>query len=100
MLKHLIFTNFKSWPKVDMAAAGVTGLFGTNSSGKTSILQFLLMLKQTKEATDRAISLELNGDYVQLGTFRDAIYRHNESLGIAMEVTFERGEPLTVAALI
>jgi predicted ATP-dependent endonuclease of OLD family len=27
--------------------------FGTNSSGKSSILQFLLMLKQTVESSDR-----------------------------------------------
>jgi recombinational DNA repair ATPase RecF len=71
MLRHLAFTNFKSWPKVDLACGGITGLFGTNSSGKTSILQFLLLLKQTKEATDRLLSLDLNGDYVELGTIRE-----------------------------
>ncbi|MSP41813.1 MAG: hypothetical protein EXR08_00360 [Alphaproteobacteria bacterium] len=78
MLSRLRFTNFKAWGKVDLGCARVTGLFGTNSSGKTSILQFLLMLKQTKEATDRAISVELNGEYVQLGTFRDTIHLHDE----------------------
>ena len=44
MLKRLTFTNFKSWPRVDLPCGRITGLFGTNSSGKTSILQFLLML--------------------------------------------------------
>ena len=94
MLRHLVFTNFKSWPKVDLACGGITGLFGTNSSGKTSILQFLLLLKQTKEATDRLLSLELNGGYVELGTIRDAIHQHDESRGIETEITFERPTPL------
>lgn len=96
MLQRLCFTNFKSWPKADLACGGITGLFGTNSSGKTSILQFLLLLKQTKEATDRLLSLELNGDYVELGTIRDAIYQHDESLQIDTEITFERDEPLVL----
>jgi recombinational DNA repair ATPase RecF len=56
MLRRLVFTNFKTWEKVEIEFGQVTGLFGTNSSGKTSLIQFLLMLKQTKEATDRALS--------------------------------------------
>lgn len=82
---------------MNLACGRVTGLFGTNSSGKTSILQFLLLLKQTKEATDRLLSLELNGDYVELGTIRDAVYRHNEALDIDTSIAFERSAPLTLA---
>ena len=37
-----------------MAFGSLTGFFGTNSSGKSSILQFLLMLKQTVESSDRS----------------------------------------------
>lgn len=95
MLRHLSFSNFKSWPQVDLSCGQITGLFGANSSGKTSILQFLLLLKQTKEATDRLLSLELNGDYVELGTIRDAIYRH-EAPAIETAITFERRTPLTL----
>jgi predicted ATPase len=97
MLQRLSFTNFKSWPKADLPCGGITGLFGTNSSGKTSILQFLLLLKQTKEATDRLLSLELNGDYVELGTIRDAIHQHDETRLIEMEITFGRDAPLVLS---
>lgn len=97
MLTRLTFTNFKSWPQVDLACGRITGLFGANSSGKTSILQFLLLLKQTKEATDRAVSLELNGPYVELGTIRDAIHQHNESLGIELSASFHLDSPLHLA---
>jgi len=89
MLQRLKFTNFKSWPSADLACGRITGIFGTNSSGKTSLIQFLLLLKQTKNATDPAISLELNDDLVQLGAIEDAIHRHDESRSIDIEASFE-----------
>lgn len=88
MLSALRFTNFKSWQDVDLACGRITGLFGTNSSGKTSLIQFLLLLKQTKDATDRAIALELNGDLVQLGTIKDTVFRHDDTRTIAWSVAF------------
>ena len=94
MLRKLSFTNFKTWAAADLVCGRVTGLFGTNSSGKTSLLQFLLLLKQTKEATDRALSLELNGPYVELGTIRDAIHRHDETKGIDFSLGFELEQTL------
>jgi len=96
MLKQLTFTNFKTWESADLICGKVTGLFGTNSSGKTSLLQFVLMLKQTKEATDRALSLELNGRYVELGTIRDAIHKHDELRSIQMSLTFESERELVL----
>jgi predicted ATPase len=77
-----------------MLCAPITGVFGTNSSGKTSLIQFLLLMKQTKEATDRAISLALNGDYVKLGTFGDAIHRHDETKQIEIGLTFDLADTL------
>lgn len=89
MLTSLRFTNFKSWERADLECGRVTGVFGTNSSGKTSLLQFLLLLKQTKEATDRALALDLNGDFVKLGTIRDTIHRHDEDRSIEIGLTFQ-----------
>jgi len=63
MLRRLTFENFKSWPNADIRFGDITGFFGTNSSGKTGLLQLLLLLKQTKDATDRSIALDLNGPY-------------------------------------
>ena len=94
MLERLQFTNFKTWESVDMPLGRVTALFGTNSSGKTSILQFLLLLKQTKDATDRSIALDLNGDLVQLGTITDAIHRHDNDRAIRFRCDFARHDEL------
>lgn len=97
MLTELHFTNFKSWPKAKLECGMITGLFGTNSSGKTSLLQFLLLLKQTKDATDRAIALELNGDLVKLGTVKDAIHQHDESRSIHAGLEFTLPSDLSLA---
>lgn len=96
MLTRLRFTNFKAWGKVDLRLGRITGLFGTNSSGKTSLIQLLLLLKQTKNATDRAIALDLNGDYVRLGTIRDTIFNHDETRTIDVRISFERDGELTL----
>jgi predicted ATPase len=79
MFKKLRFQNFKSWKDTgEIELAPLTGFFGTNSSGKSSILQFLLMLKQTVESSDRRRVLD-TGDgksYIDLGTSSDFSYRH------------------------
>lgn len=97
MLRKLHFQNFKSWKEAKVECAPITGFFGTNSSGKTSLLQFLLMLKQTKDGTDRAISLDLNGDLVKLGTITDVIHKHDESLPLRWALEFILDSELTAA---
>lgn len=79
MLDQLHVENFKAWKKLDIKLSQVTGLFGTNSSGKSSLLQFLLMLKQTKNATDRGLVLDFGGpgQLVNLGSYKDVIHSHD-----------------------
>ncbi len=49
MLTELHLENFKAWRELTIEFGRITALFGENSSGKSSALQFLLLLKQTKE---------------------------------------------------
>ena len=50
MITELSVQNFKSWKDTGkLQMVPLTGFFGANSSGKTSLLQTLLMLKQTVE---------------------------------------------------
>ena len=80
MLNRLKIENFKAWREADLRFGKVTGFFGTNSAGKSSLLQLLLLLKQTRNARDRGLVLNFGGaaDFVNLGTFRDVIHRHDE----------------------
>lgn len=79
MIESMRIQGFKSWKDTgDIALKSLTGFFGTNSSGKTSLIQFLLMLKQTSELTDRSQVLHMGDSrtYVDLGTTYDIIHNH------------------------
>ncbi|KWU49772.1 AAA family ATPase [Pseudomonas palleroniana] len=80
MFKSLRLTNFKAWKDTgEIGLAPVTMLLGTNSSGKSSLLQSLLLLKQTVRSPDRTIHLNLGGDEVNdlfsFGDF-DSVLKH------------------------
>lgn len=87
MLKRLNLENFKVWRQLRLPLGRVTGLFGGNSTGKSSILQFLLMLKQTKNASDPKVVLHFGdrggGDFVELGSFQDIVHRNDSSRAVA-----------------
>jgi predicted ATPase len=91
MLTELHLSNFKAWQKLDIKFGRITGLFGTNSSGKSSILQFLLMLKQTTESSDKGLVLDLGGQnqLVNLGSFKDFIYQHQENLSLEWTIAWK-----------
>ena len=78
MLTQLRIEGFKAWRDTGpIRLAPITALFGANSSGKTSLLQFLLMLKQTATSADRTQVFELGGEraLVELGTYDDIFFR-------------------------
>lgn len=100
MLTRLELANFKSWRstgRIDLAP--VTAFFGANSSGKTSILQSLLMLRQTVENSDRNQTLALNG-LADLGTYQDVIYGHEEESPLKINLAWRSEEPVEVFNII
>ncbi|RMF25888.1 MAG: DUF3696 domain-containing protein [Bacteroidetes bacterium] len=99
MIKHLFLRNFKSWKEADIPMSKLTAFFGTNSSGKTSLLQFFLLLKQTVESADRKQVLHL-GDgksYVELGTFKDLIFKHNLENALQFQFQWTLPKKLKIA---
>ena len=94
MLTRLKLDNFKAWREADLQFGMVTGFFGTNSAGKSSLLQLLLLLKQTRNATDRGLVLDFGepADMANLGTFKDVVYGHDERerIGWLLEWTISK----------
>lgn len=87
MITHIRVKNFKSWRDSDIVKlAPLTGFFGTNSSGKSSLLQMLLLLKQTAENSDvkRALFLGNPNSLVNLDNFSKVVH----SLGVPVELGF------------
>lgn len=99
MLTKLRIKNFKSWRDTgDLRIAPLTVLFGTNSGGKTSIPQLLLLLKQTAESPDRLRPLNL-GDgrtLVDVGTFDDMVHNHDVSRPVEFTLGWKLDKTLTV----
>lgn len=84
MIRKLTIGNFKSWKGVQELKLGkLNGFFGTNSSGKSSIAQALLLMKQTTQSSDRSLVLNLGDEKspVNLGSFRDLVYAHESKTG-------------------
>lgn len=99
MLNKLRIENFKCWRDTgDVVLAPLTLLFGSNSSGKSSIGQFLMMLKQTAEKSDRKAAFYLGfnskDSYVQLGSYRDIAYHHNLKNDIRFSYSWDMEEML------
>jgi predicted ATPase len=89
MITKLRIDKFKSWRSTnDIRFSKLTGFFGTNSSGKTSLLQLLLLLKQTAESSDRSQALDLGNErsFLELGAFKDIIFNHNTDEPLEFEI--------------
>jgi predicted ATPase len=93
MITELTARNFKSWKDTGtLQFAPLTGLFGANSSGKTSILQILLMLKQTVEQPsdwNEPLYFGDEGSLVNLGNFNDIIHKHKLDLSLDISVSWK-----------
>jgi predicted ATPase len=81
MLTELSLRNFKAFAEVSIPLGGLTLLTGLNSSGKSTALQALALLRQSRDAgvlapDDGGSGFLLNGDLVELGVGRDV--RHEE----------------------
>ncbi len=99
MITRLRLTNFKAWRELKIRFATVTGIFGANSAGKSSLIQFLLLLKQTREATDRRIVLDFGGpeSLANLGSFREVAHGHNTDSDISWELGWTLPKLLRIA---
>ena len=79
MLKSISLENYKCFKdETTIDIAPLTVLCGVNSSGKSSILKSLLMLKQTAEGKLSEPLLLLSGDLVDCGTFDSVINSNTE----------------------
>src|SRR5262245_58091141 len=93
MLTKVGLENFKSWQKLDLDLANLTLLFGTNSSGKSSVLQALLLLKQTAMGIDRRRPLNLGGDdrdYFDFGAYQNLAFAHAKKISVGIDLEWKR----------
>lgn len=97
MINQIHLKNIKAWrDSGSVALAPVTMLLGTNSSGKSTLLQSLLLLKQTIASPDRTMHLNLGGDegndFFNFGDF-DNVLTHGSMAPRQFELSFDFERP-------
>ena len=74
MITSMRLKNFKAFQDTGTIGIGpLTVLAGPNSGGKSSIMQSLLLLKQTLEGPSE-VDLNLDGRYLQFSNFNELVY--------------------------
>lgn len=93
MLTKLTLTNFKCFERQELPLRNLTMLAGMNGMGKSSVIQSLLLLRQSHEQALLATSgVTLNGGLVRIGTAQDALFTGaaEETIGIGLD--FDGGQ--------
>ncbi|WP_161565262.1 DUF3696 domain-containing protein [Pseudomonas aeruginosa] len=73
MIKKVELKNFKCFELLKLPLAELTLLAGSNASGKSSLLQALVVLHQTIRENEWSTRLILNGSILNLGTVQDVV---------------------------
>jgi energy-coupling factor transporter ATP-binding protein EcfA2 len=77
MITSITLQNFRAFQsEISVRIRPITVLIGKNSAGKSSLIKFLLMLRQTLESQSDEFFVT-DGKYVQLGTWIDS--RHTRA---------------------
>ena len=95
MLERLKLANFKGWQQIELELAPITVIFGTNSSGKTGILQSLLLLKQSARGFDPRQHINFGGgdrDYTDFGSYQDLVYKHDEDRSVSLSLSWRTSQ--------
>lgn len=96
MLSKIDLKNYKSYSNSNIELHPITILCGGNSSGKTSIIKSILMMKQSFEATGNNYLL-INGPYTNNGLFSNVRCDRSAAdskIGISLSFTLEKETPL------
>lgn len=83
MYERLELENFKAFKDLSLELRPLTLLSGMNGMGKSSIIQSMLLLRQsylqrTSVSSTEGLSLILNGDLIDLGTGQDVFFSRND----------------------
>ena len=77
VINNLIIKNFKYFETLNLEMSTLNVFTGINSMGKSSIIQALLLLRQSYEMGSIIKGLHLNGELTKIGTGYDLMNRNS-----------------------
>ncbi|BAY62677.1 hypothetical protein NIES22_27520 [Calothrix brevissima NIES-22] len=93
MINSLKLTNYKAFENQLLEFKPLTLLSGLNSTGKSSVLQSLLLLRQSyQQELLPNIGLALNGELVRIGTAQDAFCERAKEDYLGFEILWNDGK--------
>ncbi len=97
MITQLSIKNFKAIRNETFELKNINVFTGLNGMGKSSVLQTLLLLRQSKDSIYN--SLKLNGNLISIGTFIDAYCESAPERGnIEFELSFSDDDKLYLSS--
>jgi predicted ATPase len=80
MIRRIELNNFKSHKHTALDFSNLTVLCGANGSGKSSVIQSLLLIRESNMTNSQELFeyLNLNTDSIKIGTAKDALYYFSE----------------------
>lgn len=89
MLKELHIKNFKGFKNSEkLKLKPLTLIYGPNSSGKSSIIHALMLLKQSLTTPTKSSGLVSSGDYIDLGSYLTMVNQHNTDFNIEFSIRY------------
>lgn len=93
MFKSLTLKNFKCFGSMESPVEfkQINIVTGSNGRGKSSLFQSLLLLAQSYEAGKDWLTLKIKGKLVDLGNYRDIVFKGdvNEKISFVVETDNE-----------
>lgn len=87
MISELSIKNFKAFADEQTAKlAPLTLIFGPNGAGKSSLIQTLMVLRQSSEAGE----FVARGPHADVGSFRSCVWGHDTRRRIRMRILFDK----------
>ena len=96
-IDRITMTNFKCFEEQSIPLAGINVLAGMNATGKSTVVQSLLLLRQTGVGeSGKPESLNWRGSLVDLGAFQDVVRAGAERETIGLEAEFSPSDSVGV----
>ncbi len=93
MLRNIKLTNFKCFEQLDLDCAPLNLLCGLNGMGKSTVIQAMLVLRQSLESGElKNGRLALSGERVDLGTGSDVLFEDAKRDVLEFEIVDHHGE--------
>ncbi|MDR2844325.1 MAG: DUF3696 domain-containing protein [Candidatus Symbiothrix sp.] len=92
MIRSFELNNFKSHKDTQLDFSNLTVLCGANSSGKSSVIQALLLLRESFFNKSQFDYLDLKSNPVTIGTAKDALYQFSakDEIKFKIETTHQK----------